>query len=83
MFNIADFIFFGSNNLTKEQIAKYYIDMNKVCIFATKSFGNSNGFKCYRKIGDNSKYRTILITGVLKKKNQNLKKNGGGGNILA
>jgi hypothetical protein len=76
MFNIADFIFFGSDYPTKEQIAKYNIDMNKVCIFGTKDFGNSNGIHFNRKIGDYSKYRTTLKTGVLEK-NQNLKKEWG------
>lgn len=38
MFNIANFIFFVSDYPTKKQIAKYYIDMSKVCIFAIKDF---------------------------------------------
>lgn len=76
MFNIADFIFFGSDYPTKEQITKYNIDMNKVCIFGTKDFGNSNGIHFNRKIGDYSKYRTTLKTGVLEK-NQKFKKEWG------
>lgn len=73
MFNIANFIFFVSDYPTKKQIAKYYIDMSKVCIFAAKDFRNSNGIHYNRIIREYSKHRTILKTGVLKK-NQNLKK---------
>lgn len=75
-FNNADFIFFGSNYPSKELIAKYNIDMNKVWIIGTKDFGNSNGIHYNRKIEDYSKYRTFMKTGVLES-NQNLKKEWG------
>lgn len=75
-FKKADFIFFGSNYPSKELIAKYNIDMNKVWIIGTKDFGNSNGIHYNRKIEDYSKYRTFMKTGVLES-NQNLKKEWG------
>ena len=75
-FNNADFIFFGSNYPSKELIAKYNIDINKVWIIGTKDFGNSNGIHYNRKIEDYSKYRTFMKTGVLGS-NQNLKKEWG------
>lgn len=71
--NNADFIFFGSNYPTKELIAKYNIDMNKVWIVGTKDFGNSNGIHYNRKIENYSNYRTEMKTGVLEE-NLNLKK---------
>lgn len=72
----ADFIFFGSNYPTKELIAKYNIDMNKVWIIGTKDFGNSNGIHYNRKIENYSNYRTSMKTGVLEN-NLNLKKEWG------
>jgi hypothetical protein len=72
----ADFIFFGSNYPTKELIAKYNIDMNKVWIIGTKDFGNSNGIHYNRKIEDYSNYRTTMKIGVLEN-NLNLKKEWG------
>jgi hypothetical protein len=72
----ADFIFFGSNYPTKELIAKYNIDMNKVWIVGTKDFGNSNGIHYNRKIENYSNYRTEMKTGVLEE-NINLKKEWG------
>jgi peptidoglycan/LPS O-acetylase OafA/YrhL len=74
--NNADFIFFGSNYPTKELIAKYNIDMNKVWIVGTKDFGNSNGIHYNRKIENYSNYRTEMKTGVLEE-NINLKKEWG------
>jgi len=72
----ADFIFFGSNYPTKELIAKYNIDMNKVWIIGTKDFGNSNGIHYNRKIENYSNYRTSMKTGVLEN-NLHLKKERG------
>jgi peptidoglycan/LPS O-acetylase OafA/YrhL len=72
----ADFIFFGSNYPTKELIAKYNIDMNKVWIIGTKDFGNSNGIHYNRKIENYSNYRTSMKTGVLEN-NLHLKKEWG------
>lgn len=72
----ADFIFFGSNYPTKELIAKYNIDMNKVWIIGIKDFGNSNGIHYNRKIENYANYRTAMKTGVLEN-NLNLKKEWG------
>jgi len=75
-FKKADFIFFGSDYPSKELIAKYNIDINKVWIIGTKDFGNSNGIHYNRKIEDYSKYRAIMKTGVLEN-NQKLKNKWG------
>lgn len=74
--NNADFIFFGSNYPSKELIAEYNIDMNKVWIVGTKDFGNSNGIHYNRKIENYSNYRTEMKTGVLAE-NLNFKKEWG------
>jgi hypothetical protein len=76
LFNSADFIFFGSDYPTNEQIAKYNIDLNKVWIVGTKDFGNSNGIHYNRKIKSYSNYRTSLKAGVLEK-NQKYNKDWG------
>jgi Predicted acyltransferases len=72
----ADFIFFGSNYPTKELIAKYDIDMNKVWIVGTKDFGNSNGIHYNRKIESYSSYRVFMKNGVLES-NRSLKRKWG------
>jgi len=74
--NNADYIFFGSDYPSKQLIAKYNIDMNKVWIVGTKDFGNSNGIHYNRKIENYSKYRTFMKTGVLES-NEYLKKEWG------
>lgn len=74
--NNADFIFFGSNYPNKELIEKYNIDMNKLWIFGTKDFGNSNGIHYNRKIENYKNYRTSMKTGVLEE-NQRLENEWG------
>jgi hypothetical protein len=75
-FKNADFVYFGSHYPTKELIAKYNIDMNKVWIIGTKNFGNSNGIHYNRKTKNYSNYRTSMKTGTLEN-NLNLKKQWG------
>lgn len=66
---VADYVFFGSDYPNSKFISEYKLDMNKVWIFGTKDFGNSNGIHYNRKIDDYSTYRSKMKKGFIEQNN--------------
>lgn len=69
----AEHIFFGSNYPDKNFLNQYKMDTDKIIIFGTKDFGNSNGIHYNKKNINFKTYRTTLKQGVFNENKYNSK----------